>query len=167
MAIIDLAARKKKATDLSFYREDRFILCPKHWTGYKNPASLTWTSVRFTEANATSVPDNKMGIYSFVAIPGIAQHPACHYLLYIGMVATSDFRTRYRSYLKERTKSKPRDHIVMMLERWQKHLWFYYAEVSGKAIIEALEDDLIVAYLPPVNREWPASIGPVMRMAFS
>jgi hypothetical protein len=127
MAINDLAARKRKAIDIRTYREDRFILCPKHWAAFTTTVTLKWTRVKFTAANAASVPDNRMGVYSFVAIPNIAQHPACHYLLYIGMVSTSDFRTRYRSYLRERKKSKPRDHIVMMLERWQRYLWFYYA----------------------------------------
>jgi hypothetical protein len=167
MAINDLAVRRRRARDFRFYREDRFIFHPEHWSGFKSAITLTWHGVRFTAANATSIPNNKMGVYSFVVTPGIAQHPACHYLLYIGMVSTSDFRTRYRNYLQERTKPKPRDHIVMMLDRWEKHLWFYYAEVSGKIVIEELEKQLIIAYLPPANREWPAAISSVMRMAFS
>ncbi len=167
MAVNDLASRRKKAKDIREYREDRFILYPKHWAAFKCSVPLTWTRVKFREADATSVPNDKIGVYSFIAIPEIAQHPACHYLLYVGMVETSNFRTRFRSYLGEHKKPKPRDHIIMMIERWKKYLWFYYAELPTSTIVKPTEDSLLTAYIPPVNREWPAAIGPLVRMLFS
>lgn len=81
MAVNDLAGRRKKAKDIREYREDRFILYPKHWSGFKCSVPLNWTRVKFCEADTTPAPNNKICLYSFIAIPEIAQHPACHYLL--------------------------------------------------------------------------------------
>lgn len=166
MAVRDFAAELVEEEKIGSYNEKRFILYPKHWINYPNQVSLTWDRVKFTESNKRIVPNDKFGIYSFVADSEIANHPACSYLFYIGKT-DGNFRTRYTSYLNEEKKQKPRDHIIRMKKRWPNHLWFYYAAVSDKAIVKQLEDELITAFLPPMNRTFPAQIRSVMRMVFS
>ncbi|MBD2129237.1 hypothetical protein NDI39_03860 [Microcoleus sp. ZQ-A2] len=139
---------------------------PVHWRNYPNTVPLTWKQVKFTSANASQIPDDKTGVYSFVADAGIAQHPAGCYLLYVGKVKDQNLRTRYRQYLRAETAWKNRPHIAQMISKWSEHLWFYYAEISDPKIINQLEEDLITAFLPPENRSWPAKITHIMRMVF-
>lgn len=165
MTLYDFASIDQSSTDIKRYRVDRFILCPIHWKNYPNKIQLTWNKLEFTEQNARNVPNNQSGVYSFVANAGIANHPACSYLLYVGMTQ-ANFRERYRSYLQERKKPKPRMHILQMINNWSEHLWFYYAQISQTNLISSIEDDLITAFTPPYNREYPATIRTTMSLVF-
>jgi hypothetical protein len=162
----DFASIRKNAGNIRDYQVPRFILCPDNWGKYPNRLDLDWHDVKFTQDNKELVPRDQAGIYSFVAIPKIANHPACSYLLYIGMTERQNFRDRYSQYLREGSKRKPRWHILNMLTNWSGHLWFYYAPVSDRSIISQLEDDLIESFLPPYNYEYPASIRDVMAVLF-
>ncbi len=117
MVINDFAARKKKNNELREYVVNRFILYPKHWDDYSEPNALHWNRVKFDAAFASQVPNDQRGVYTFVAEPEIASHPCCSYLLYVGMVDTSNFRKRFLSYLGESTKPKPREHVLYMIDR--------------------------------------------------
>jgi hypothetical protein len=163
----DFAARKKKNNEIREYIVNRFILYSKHWNDYSEPNALQWNRVKFDEAFAKLVPNDQRGVYTFVAEPGIASHPCCSYLLYVGMVETSDFRTRFHSYLREPHKRKPREHVLYMIERWKSHLWFYYSPLPSSVPPAEVEDRLLTAFLPPVNRDWPAEIRDVMKLVFS
>lgn len=167
MAILDLLKAQEAERDIRDYRIDRFILYPVHWLNYPDSIDLKWKKVRFTDSNAELVPNNKTGVYSFVADASIAHHPACSYLLYVGKAERQDLRKRFRQYLRAEQAWKKRPHIVSMISKWSDHLWFYYAEVSDRSAINSLEEELITALLPPMNKEWPAEITHVMRMVFS
>jgi hypothetical protein len=167
MVVNDFASRRKKNLSLRDHRVDRFILYPDHWKTFTSPTPLTWSRVKFDAAQAASVPNNERGVYTFVAEPGIAAHPSCNYLLYVGMVEDSNFRTRFKSYLAEPTKRKPREHVLYMIDRWKPYLWFYYCTLPPSVKAEPVEDLLLTAFLPPVNREWPAKIREVMKLVFS
>ncbi len=166
MTLYDFASIDKSSTDIQRYRVDRFILCPIHWNNYPNQVQLTWNKFKFTQQNAKKIPNNQSGVYSFVADAEIANHPACSYLLYVGMTK-QNFRQRYRSYLKESNKPKPRIHILKMIDNWSEHLWFYYAQISQTDLISSIEDDLITAFTPPYNREYPATIRSQISLVFS
>jgi hypothetical protein len=167
LAPLDFASGRKEEETIRSYRVDRFILYPLHWNNYPNMIPLTWNKVKFTESNASYIPDDQAGVYSFVADAGIAQHPAGSYLLYIGKAEKQNLRKRYYQYLQARNAWKQRPHIAQMIDKWSDYLWFYYAEVTDTTKISQLEEDLITAFLPPQNREWPATITHVMRMVFS
>jgi hypothetical protein len=163
---MDLITTRKTVKDIKDYHVPRFILCPIQWSAYPCQVQLTWQKIKFTASNVNLVPDNKVGVYSFVVNAEVAQHPACSYLLYIGKVRDQNFRKRYKQYLGTLASWKSRPHIADMIEKWADHLWFYYAEVANTSLIDQLEEDLISAFLPPVNRQWPAKITHVMRMIF-
>lgn len=163
----DFATKMHEADDIKNYRVDRFILYPQHWAGYPARYALNWQKVRFQSDQATVIPNNEIGVYSFVVKPNIADHPAVHYLLYIGMVHKGNLRSRFRSYLSETNKEKARPHIYKMIERWSNYLWFYYVTVADPEEAKRLEDELIIAYLPPVNRQWPAQISGKMGALWS
>lgn len=167
MVLNDFAARKKQNNEIREYVVNRFILYPKHWNGYSEPNALQWNRVKFDVSFASRVPNDLRGVYTFVAEPEIASHPCCSYLLYVGMVDTSNFRKRFLSYLGEPSKPKPREHVLYMIDRWKSHLWFYYSPLPSSVPAAEVEDRLLTAFLPPVNRVWPAEIRDVMKLVFA
>jgi hypothetical protein len=167
MTAYDFAARRKASLSIRDFRVDRFILCPDHWRNYNPPAPLTWHRIKFDDAQAALVPNNERGVYTFVAEPNVASHPSCNYLLYVGKVEDSNFRIRFKSYLSESEKKKPREHVLYRIDRWKPCLWFYYSALPRSVRAETIEDMLIAAFLPPVNRLWPATIRDTMKLVFS
>ncbi len=142
---------------LGLYHLKRMILSPKQWRACRLPIELKWEYVRFNEKNAQHLPSDYGGVYTFVVQPGIANHPACSYLLYVGKTEKQNFRTRYRDYLRDkklRDKSR-RPHVEEMLSKWNGHLWFYYARIDQEELIDSIERILLTAYLPPVNKIFP------------
>lgn len=166
---LDLAARRDRRAaekDFKYYNVKRFILHPGQWTQFSlHPAVLNWSGIRFTASNAARVPNDERGVYSFVVQPNIAAHPSVKYLMYIGMTDKQDFRARYRQYLREPAQPKRREHVAELLEKWPKHLWFYYAPLTSQDIT-AIEDELLAAFVPPHNRDFPAAISTVYRRVF-
>lgn len=167
MPLHDFALRRKQQLAIKDHRVDRFILFPEYWNAFTWATTLSWTRLKFHQSSVIHVPNNLRGVYTFVAEPGVANHPSCNYLLYVGMVEDSNFRTRFSSYLAEPNKFKPREHVLYMIDRWRDYLWFYYSPLDPTFPAKTLEDALITAFLPPVNRNWPAAIRDVMKLVFS
>ena len=161
----DFAARLASEQELGSFHVKRVLLSPSQWTAYSNTTPLTWHYVKFEPANSGFVP-NTTGIYSFVVDPGISHHPGTHYLLYLGRARGLSLRDRYQSYIREKNADKGRPPVQAMLNKWADHLWFYYAEVVNTAVIDALEEDLLTAYLPPVNQNFPAEILKILKGVF-
>jgi hypothetical protein len=114
----DFIANSALVVELSYFRERNFVLSPRHWGQCTIPISLSWTIVRFHPAEIPNVPSALSGVYSFVLQPGIANHPACSYLLYIGKAENQSFRDRFRQYLREKNEQHPRRiHVVEMLRK--------------------------------------------------
>lgn len=170
MPIKDFADPYKHQQELGNFNVKRIILHPGHWAKFEPKIShLQWNQVKFDRASAQQVPSDKTGVYTLVVEPRITNHPACHFLLYVGMAGSeSGFRSRFVSHLDQPRKRKPTPHIKKMVENWPNHLWFYYAEldIPSKKIKE-VEDALLAAYLPSHNRTFPASVSEAVRMVFS
>lgn len=141
------------------FKVQNMILFPRAWEAFVPPVQLQWEKIPFDPSRAKDVPNDKKGVYSFVVQPGIASHPACSYLLYVGMTGRN-FRVRYREYLinlRDGIESR-RPHISGMLTKWNGFLWFCYAPIQDEAKIEETEDALLAAYLPPTNIEMPGKL---------
>ena len=160
----DLANKQKKLELLDYSR--RFIISPTQWDQYPNTVILSWSCIRFEENYTQQVPNNEKGVYSFVTQPGIANHPQLSYLLYIGKTEKQSFQKRFKQYLDEPKKHKPRTHICEMLTNWQDHLYFYFAPISNLNLIDKVEDELIEALIPPFNDQLPATIQSAARLAY-
>jgi hypothetical protein len=121
--------------------------------------------VHFGETTRQQVPNDQAGVYSFVAKPGIADHHAIGYLLYVGKVERQTFRDRYAQYLADFRKgdASRRPHVAEMLRRWEGHLWFYYAPLEATMDINAVEETLLSAFLPPCNKDFPATVATALR----
>jgi hypothetical protein len=158
----------ESADELRAFEVKNLVLLPREWSALTLPTSLTWTAHHFATTPATAIPSDKRGVYTFVVQPGIANHPLCSYLLYVGKAAgqSGGFRARYYKYQAERNAPfSERPLVARMVTKWFDHLWFCFAEVDD-ALITATEDKLLTAYRPPMNTVFPASISGAMR-AFS
>jgi hypothetical protein len=155
-----------KEKTLEGWHVKRLFLSPSQWTKRNLPVELTWTSIKFTEKNKERIPKGSHGVYTFVAIPEIANHDACAYLLYVGKADKRTFRDRYGDYLYEK-RLGDKTRRVNLEPLWQlgNFLWFYYAPVA-KEHIEKVEDELLMAYIPPTNDKFPAKIRDAVERLF-
>lgn len=160
--------RGRRKRSLADYHVKRMVLSPFQWAACRLPVNLQWQAVRFTRGNRQQVPTNSRGVYTFLVQPGIADHPCCSYLLYVGQTEGQNFRTRYSQYLREKRAGdqSARPHVTEMLQKWDGFLWFCYAAVNQNNLIEDIEDALLTAYLPPTNKDFPARVSRAIRRLF-
>lgn len=152
---------------LANYRIERMVLSPAHWTSYSLAHQLAWTATKFDRANRDKVPRNKHGVYSFLVQPGIAEHTACSYLMYVGKAESQSLRDRFEQYFEHLTETSRRTNISKMLRLWDGFLWFCFAPVADQAKIDDTEQALLNAYLPPYNRRYRGMVAKQMRYLFS
>jgi hypothetical protein len=159
--------RRGKRRSLADFHLKRMILSPFQWKACKLPLELSWNVVKFSRRNAGTVPTTQ-GVYTFLVQPGIAKHPCCSYLLYVGETADQTFQGRYRQYLNEwrAGDESRRPHITEMLQKWEGFLWFCYATIDNTNVIEDVENALLTAYLPPTNKDFPARVSRALRRVF-
>jgi len=154
---------------LAYYRVDRMVLSPRHWRDCKLQEPLSWTPIPFTKKNASQVPMNKRGVYTFVVKPGIANLGHVSYLIYVGKVEKQTFRKRYRQYLKHFQKGAKSNwfHVSTFLHKWQNYLWFCWAPLTAATTISTTEKRLIAAYIPPANRRFYGKVGKEVKLLFA
>jgi len=154
---------------LEDYRLWRMVLSPRQWSLCHLPVKLVWQAVRFKRSNLKRVPNNSRGVYTFVVKPGIADHPSCAYLMYVGKAERQVLRDRFSQYFTEKEKGEEsrRPHVTEMLLKWETFLWFYFAEISDTAKIKQVEDQLLAAYLPPSNRTFPTRVRRAVAKVFA
>lgn len=151
----------------------RMFLYPKFWSEFQLPVGVTlnWRTIKFGDDSTENHFLNSCGVYSFNVIPNIASHPHASFLLYIGQT-TRPIRQRYLEYkrdLKKKAELTSRPHVTVMLQKWEKYLNFSYAPLMNakpkifvdKQLINSTENALIKAYLPCVNKDYPAEIAEV------
>lgn len=148
---------------LKKYHINRVVLSPERWVAFASPVPLSWAVVRFDRSQQDLVPGNSGGVYTFIVKPGIANHPECAYLLYVGKAENQSLRKRFIQYFHERSARKGRPKVQRMLNLWENHLWFCYATIEDTDQIDSIEHGLISAYLPPMNDEFPAEVRRAMK----
>lgn len=132
----------------------KFTLSPNLWNALWLPQPLSWSKVKFNADSESNVPDNLIGVYSFVIEPDVAGYNLS-YLLYIGMTKKQNFRVRYKQYLRYQNEEKTkRPHVRHMLRAWPDHLWFYYAPIENAEKVLETEENLLNALKPPIPRKY-------------
>jgi len=144
---------------------ETLVVSPQHWETYGSPVNLDWQCLRFTNASKAQIPNTFGGVYTFVVQPGIANHPRCSYLFYVGKAHKQSFRERYKQYLSYKKNKTGTNwyHITKMLNRWDGYLWFCYARIDQVDLIPAVERSLQDAYVPPYNKEFLGEVGPAVK----
>ena len=137
-----------------------FTLWPRMWDSYTEPMPLSWFCRRLDEAERSHIP-TEPGVYTLLIQPGLADHPHCSYLIYVGKAES--LRERFHDYLTKERRNPRRRHMHRALNKYPNHLWFCFAEVPSASLRE-IESALIVAYAVPfLNREIPSELRPVER----
>ena len=167
MALDDPFSAKKPFV-MGNYRVERMVLSPSHWRAFSPPPlKLIWRITKFDPSNVKYVPANQNGVYSFVVDPGIADHPACAYLVYVGKAEDQSLRARFKQYFGHKKETSRRTNISKMLRLWDGYLWFCFAAVADTAKIDSTEQALLNAYLPPFNRSYRGIVAKQLRYLFS
>lgn len=139
-----------------------FSLWPQQWVAYNLPDLFHWEIHPFQRDQTENIP-SEPGIYSFVIQPGIASHPSCSYLMYIGKTART-LQQRFKEYFNEQQNAaKGRPKILGLLNQYQGYLYFCCSVIAEAERIEQIECALINAFLPPCNDQFSSEIGRIMR----
>jgi excinuclease UvrABC nuclease subunit len=133
-----------------------FTLWPAGWGKFK--LRYEWKSHKLEKSTTNNIPD-QAGIYTLLIQPGIAGHPACSYLMYVGR--TKSLRRRFRDYLNKEKLSSGRPKIFRLLNKYSDYLWFCYTIIETETL-QNTEKELIEAYVPPCNDQIPAKIHKVI-----
>lgn len=154
----DLIANEIDEEDEMEAHTHKFRLWPKLWLEYMQNHSFTfsWHSFQLNECQIGNIPE-KPGIYTLIIQPGIALHPFCSYLAYVGKTERT-LKERFREYLKEKNTTTGRPKIVRWLNKYEGHTFFCCTAIEDTDLIEKIEDALITAWVPPCNDKYPARI---------
>ena len=136
----------------------RFLLCPDTWKNYS--PTHEWHGEKLDISKKDQIP-NEPGIYTLILKPGIASHPACSYLMYVGKEESS-LRTRFYDYLTSEKRVTGRPRIYVFLNLYEGFICFYYTPIKKKELVQ-VEDSLTNAYQPPLNTKVKGSMGQARR----
>jgi excinuclease UvrABC nuclease subunit len=154
MSVSDLIAERNEAKA----HTHQFMLWRRMWEEYANGYELEWNTHRLEANQAGQIPE-EAGVYSLILQPGIANHPACVYLMYVGR--TNSLRRRFGEYLNQERRITGRPKIFSLLNMYPNHTWFCCA-ILPENEIEAAEEALIAAFIPPKNDQLPARVSRVI-----
>ena len=139
-----------------------FVLWPRQWASYNLSDLFNWEIHPFQQDQIDEIPKDP-GIYSFVVQPGIADHPYCSYLMYVGMTERP-LRERFTEYFREkRDATNGRPKLLKMLNVYQDYLHFCCSAIAETERIKEIEDELLNAFIPPCNDQYPTEISRVMK----
>lgn len=144
--------------------QHRMFLVPRLWDEYPATTPLNWSSYPFGAGSKPLVPDLP-GVYAFLIVPGIAGNLNVSYLMYVGKT-DRPLRQRFAEYLLEATSDQVRPKLVTTLALYPKHCHFACAPVPAGVDPEAVEAELLAAYVPPGNDRLPAKVSRIVK-AFS
>lgn len=173
-----LPAFDQLATDLPNHTI-KFTLSPILWENADEInrffSPLRMNKIKFFNDDGSSinsdirtVPDDKGGIYFFIlkndVLPDLSSH-----IMYIGRAHLSDnqnLRKRCREYFTKYYKDHTmRPHIYNMLNKWTKHLYLYFIELTDNNEIDEIEKKLINNIVPPFNHDIPSTTIRQVRIA--
>lgn len=155
MAVIDII---NQVGEMKIHRYE-FVLWQRKWQEHRGIYPLSWRVYPLAKSQRAAIPQEP-GIYTLLVQPGIANHPACSYLMYVGQ--TKSLRRRFGDYLNERRRETGRPKILLLLNLYPEHTWFCFSPVPMDKL-DAVESALITAYIPPANDQLPAEVSAIRR----
>ena len=133
-------------------------LWPQAWAAFPGSHELSWSICRLGDAERGTIPEES-GIYTLLVQPGIAEHIACSYLMYVGQ--TVSLKDRFGRYLTTERRAAGRPKIFRLLNIYSEYVWFCYT-VLDKVFLDAVENELMKAYYPPCNDQYPVEVSKVI-----
>jgi len=141
-----------------------FTLWPTLWGRFDDRYNYIWNKRLFKASSISSIPV-EAGIYTFIIMPMIANHPSCAYLMYAGK--TKNLRQRFKQYIEvQKGTRRHNPKVELGLEQFMEHnyLFFYYS-LHDESCINEYEQALIDGFAPPWNDKKTISceVGDIMR----
>ena len=135
------------------------IMSPNLWAGFTTPSLhvWNWNSVPFERDSADRVPHDEHGVYTFSIAPGVAEHPLLYLVSYVGKAHNMTLQERFLTYFSQR-RSVKRPQIGYFLRKYNNSIMFSFCPVERTEIIPGIEDELISALMPYLNRSWPGTV---------
>lgn len=133
-----------------------FTMWPRRWTTYTGVHE--WQLTKLDESQSGNIP-NAPGIYTLLALPRIANHPACSYLMYVGQ--TESLYRRFREYLTKERRESGRPKIFRFLHNYSEWVWFCFTAVDLN-LLDTVEVGLRDAYIPPLNNNYSGELSRVV-----
>lgn len=127
---------------------------PRKWSQINS--TITWQVEDFPPTVRSSIP-RQSGVYAFVLKPDIFNFDVIAGLLYVGKA--TQLYSRIASYISEIDKNhliSTRPNIWKMINKWNGHLKYYYTITNTVEEAEALEDEMIDAFVPYFNKSYNA-----------
>jgi hypothetical protein len=126
------------------------------WSSFATKAPLAWVSVPWDKAQRPAVPTER-GIYAFTVQFANSLLPCHGYILYVGITgdkkSTQTLRDRFASYFTTKEKERGRTRVGYLLNKWDGHLTFQYAEVPDHRFnLHKLEKQLCDSIIPYATR---------------
>jgi hypothetical protein len=133
-------------------RSVNITLMPEAWQKFQQKQAAfpcSWKVIKLDDA-CKNDPDltKEPGIYTLLVQPGIAQHPSCSYLMYVGQ--TTNLFNRFRNYLSREKRKRIRPNVFRLLNIYNGNIWFCFTKVLSNQL-DDYENALMNAYIPPVN----------------
>lgn len=153
MAVVDIIAEQDEYVSNTY----QMVLWARKWVEYPGLA-FKWSVHKLGETERSNIPVGA-GVYSLLVQPGIADHPGCSYLMYIGKA--NSLRRRFGDYLTSERRAKGRPKVFRLLNKYSEYLWFCYIELPSDCIGE-VEEWFINAYHPPANDQYPAEVSKIV-----
>ena len=145
----------------SFHCVEMMFL-PDAWADANN-SNHEWTSLDFPPPRRRDIP-HQPGVYIFVVQPELFAFDKSSGLFYIGKA--TDLYSRVGAYMHElriEFSESERPHVWRMLNQWNGYLDYYYTTTDTVQEAEELEDEMLKAFRPHFNRQFPAEISAIMR----
>jgi len=131
-----------------------FVLWPRQWSAHSSTDTFSWNSVRLSLHNSPAVPTTS-GIYTLLVQPGLFNHPACSYLMYVGQAKS--LRRRFSDYLNREKRSTGRPKIFRLLNMYPNQAVFCFTIIPASDL-DRIESALLNAFIPPCNDRFPAEV---------
>jgi hypothetical protein len=119
-----------------------------------NGITLQWNKCKFVSASQVLIPNNH-GVYCFSVGLGKPFPDDAHIPLYIGKAAPGYLSSRFKNYLKEKNDKNGRSKVVVMLNKYQNRLMFWWAELP-RIHADTVEEHLLMCCSPPCNDKIPS-----------
>ena len=126
------------------------------WSSFATNAPLAWASVPWRKSQKAEVPAQR-GIYAFTVEFANPLLPRHGYILYVGITgdkaSARTLRDRFASYFTRKEMEVGRTRVGYMLNKWEGHLSFQYAEVRDHRFnLHKLEKQLCDSIVPFASR---------------
>lgn len=146
-----------------------FCLSTELWERYEtNHLSVDLTKMRkmkyFGKDNYSlseeidNLPSDDGGIYIYTIENRLAPLLGS-YIMYVGRARktkTQNLKARAKSHYSQYRRHEENERLERVFDYWKPYVYIWYLPIEGNDLIDLVEEQLIMALIPPCNKQYPA-----------